>query len=96
MTRSQHESACEQPAATEPIPLGVEPQRRPAPDPEGPPDHGAARGGADQLRVPGHVHLTMFPLLTEYLDDGGGMGPLLLPTLSDSVLLEKSCPEPPS
>jgi hypothetical protein len=30
----------------------------------------------------------MFPFLTEYLDDGGGMGPLLLPTLSDSVLLE--------
>ena len=30
----------------------------------------------------------MFPFLTEYLDDEGGMGPLLLPTLSNSVLLE--------
>ena len=37
MTQSQHESACEQPAATEPIPFGVEPERRPARYPEGPP-----------------------------------------------------------
>ncbi len=31
---------------------------------------------------------TIFPILAEYLDAGGGLGPLLLPTMFDSVLAE--------
>ena len=88
MTRSQHESACEQPAATEPIPLGVKPQRRPVPYPEGPPIMALLAAALISFVFLATSTWTMFPLLTEYLDDGGGMGPLLLPTLSDSVLLE--------
>jgi hypothetical protein len=31
---------------------------------------------------------SMFPFLSEYLNAGGGLGPLALPILSDSVLIE--------
>lgn len=31
---------------------------------------------------------TIFPYLSDFLQDGGGLGPLSLPTLSDNVLIE--------
>jgi hypothetical protein len=70
MTLSQHESACEQPAATVPIPLGVEPERRPVRYAEGPSITALLAAALISFVSLATSTWTMFPFLTEYLDDG--------------------------
>jgi hypothetical protein len=88
MSLSQDDSACEQPTATEPVRLGVEPDRRRVPYPEGPPLMSLLAAALISFVFLATANWTMFPFLSEFLNAGGGMGPLSLPTLSDNVLLE--------
>lgn len=88
MSPSQHEPANDQPAATELIRLGVEPERRPVPYPEGLPLMSLFAAAMISFVFLSTASWTMFPFLTEFLNDGGGLGPLSLPTLAGSVLIE--------
>jgi hypothetical protein len=88
MSLSQNDSAGEQPAATEPFRLGVEPERRRVPYPEGPPIMSLLAAALISFVFLATANWTMFPFLADFLNVGGGMGPLSLPTLSDNVLLE--------
>jgi hypothetical protein len=88
MSLSRNDSAGEQPAATGPFRLGVEPERRRVPYPEGPPIMSLLAAAPISFVFLATANWTMFPCLADFLNVGGGMGPLSLPTLSDSVLLE--------
>ena len=79
MSPSQHESAGEQPAAMQPTRPEVEPERR-LPYPEGPPLMSLFAAALISFVFLATASWTMFPFLTEFLDMGGGLGPLLLPT----------------
>jgi hypothetical protein len=88
MSPSQTDSACEQPAATEPIRLGIEPERRPMPYPEGLPLMSLLAAALISFAFLATASWSRFPFLMDFVIVGGGLGPLLLPVLSDSVLLE--------
>ncbi len=88
MSPSQTDSACEQPAATEPIRLGIEPERRPMPYPEGLPLMSLLAAALISFAFLATASWSRFPFLIDFVIVGGGLGPFLLPVLSDSVLLE--------
>ena len=88
MSLSQNDSACEQPAAEEPTSFGLRPERRPVPFPEGPPLMSLFAAALISFMFLTTASWTMFPILTEFLNNGGGLGPLALPTSPDTCLGE--------
>ena len=88
MSPSQHEPAGELPAATEPFDLSAKPARRRVPYPEGPPSMALFAAALISFVFLATASWTIFPFLSAFLNDGGGLGPLSLPTISDNVLVE--------
>jgi len=88
MRPSLNDSAGEQPAATEPIRFGLEPERRRVPYPEGLPMMSLVASALISFVFLATAGWSMFPFLAAFLEPGGGLGPLSLPTLSGSMLLE--------
>ena len=87
MSLNQDNTPREQPAVPEPARLGIRPER-PLPFPEGSP-----RMALIAAAIVSFIALSMSSgpiaiFFSDYLGDGGGLGPLALPTLSDSVLVE--------
>ena len=88
MSPSQDEPARDQSAASELIPPGAERERGPVPYPEGPPLMSLFAAALFSFVFLNTAFWTMFPFLSEFLTDEGGLGPLLLPTISDSLMVE--------
>ena len=86
MSLSQHEPAYEQPTAPDPNRPQLE--RRRVPYPEGAPLMSLLAAAVISFVFLSTSSWTLFPFLMEFLNEGGGLGPLSLPTLSDSVLIE--------
>jgi hypothetical protein len=88
MSPSQNNSDREQPAAPEPFGPGIEPEKRRVPYPEGLPLMSLFAAGLISFVFLATASWSMFPFLMDFVIVGGGLGPLSLPVLSDSVLLE--------
>jgi hypothetical protein len=88
MSPSQYEPPREQSPASGLIPPGAERERGPAPYPESPPLMSLGAAALLSFVFLNVAFWRMFPLLSEFLTDEGGLGPLLLPTVSDSLLVE--------
>jgi len=88
MSLSQNASAGEQPAARESIRLGIEPEGSRVPYPRGLPIMSLVAAALFSFLFLATANWSMFPFLIAFVNVGGELGPLSLPVLSDSVLLE--------
>jgi hypothetical protein len=88
MSPSQHEPAEEQPEAPGPARILAGPTRRPPLYPEGIPIPSLSAAALISFVCLATSSWTIYPAISEFLDEGGGLGPFALPTVSGSVLVE--------
>lgn len=88
MSLSQNDSAGEPPVVREPIRLAVERERRQVLYREALPFMSLVAAALFSFVFLATASWSMFPFLMEFVNPGGGLGPLSLPVLSNSVLLE--------
>jgi hypothetical protein len=78
----------ERTGASTPLPADLRPARRFIPAPDGIPIKSLLAAGLFSFTFLATASWTVYPVLALFLSDNGGLGPLLLPTISDSVLVE--------